>query len=641
MFFLPQPAVVNIENGNYKLPQEIVLKVPKQDADVVNIIVQSEASGTIKKRIKLKIYTGKGWSAIIGSASPQTAPKDKEAYRLVVSKTGIALAASDKAGFRQGVRTLLQLLASGNTVPVCKIEDKPAIPMRGIMIDMARMKERDEIYFRLLEEMAAWKMNVLFLHFNDKEGCSIELRSHPEVVTAHAMSQATLKKLIARGNELGVRIIPEVEAWGHASWITRPHPELAEGDSTSLCPSTEATYTLLDDIIKEVAGLFPDPLMHIGCDEAYYLKDDACKKRAKEVGQDRLIADHINRVNQIARKYGKTSIIWADIVLKYEGVLKLLDKNIVAEDWEYSKTVTPEALHRLKNMGFTTWACPSLMFGGWRVGAANDTLENVRLFSLHAKNEGAEGVVTSIWLPQRYISDNLGPGIAWAADQAWNPGGHDIKDMMPAYMFHRFGLNPSLARVNRMMAMGIVGQRDGGVGYGFWVDSAALLIHDTPEGIGLDEEYSNAVRGIAKGFESDLKDVKSHKDSFESLAVTAAAGEHLALRRNTAQKVITSIKEASSFLEKGEQDAARTELQGAAQAIRQMETEREELYTWMLKIWDRDRYVDDPIRNGEGRDNLYKWFGSTETHGYANDLADRLDLLAQNPTHEELELLLK
>ena len=614
---LPKPASAIPGDGTYTLPKQIVFSVSKEGAQVADTVFTE----SLAKRIKVKSWPGSKWSLVIGKVTVPETPKEAEAYRLVVGKTGIALTASDEAGFRQGVRTLLQLLASGDTVPICKIEDKPAIPLRGIMIDMARMKERDEIYFRLLEEIAAWKMNVLFLHFNDKEGCSIELKSHPEVVTAHPMSQETLKKLIARGKDLGVRVIPEVEAWGHAGWLTKPHPEVAEGDSTSLCPSKEATYVLLDDIIKEVAALFPDPLIHIGCDEAHYLLDDACKKRAEEVGQDRIIADHINRVNQIVRKYGKTSVIWADIVLKYEGVLKLLDKDMIAEDWNYSTTVTPEVLQRLKMLGFTVWACPSLMWGGWRMCAANAHFENMRLYSEYAKSEGAEAVITSIWLPQRYISDNLGPGIAYAADQAWNPGGRDVKDMMAAYIFHRFGLEPTPERVNRMMALGVVGQREGGVASGYWNDSSALLEHGTPEGIAKDKEYCDAVQGIAEEFKADLKEVKSHKDSFESLAVTAAAGEHLAFRRSVAQKVVNA--------------KTKSELLDAAQAIRQMEAERAELYTWMLKIWDRDRYVDDPIRSGEGRDNLYKWFGSPDNHSYADSLAENPDLKVLDLTKKQ------
>jgi N-acetyl-beta-hexosaminidase len=55
---------------------------------------------------------------------------------------------------------------------------------RGFMIDMTRMKEVDEYYFDLVDQLALFGYNALYLHFSDDQGLTVELESHPELVSA-------------------------------------------------------------------------------------------------------------------------------------------------------------------------------------------------------------------------------------------------------------------------------------------------------------------------------------------------------------------------------------------------------------------------------------------------------------------------
>ncbi|MHC4718709.1 MAG: family 20 glycosylhydrolase, partial [Planctomycetota bacterium] len=50
--------------------------------------------------------------------------------------------------------------------------------VRGIMVDPARLVERHEFYFDLLEQMAAWGLNTLWWHFDDDEGFMLALDGH-------------------------------------------------------------------------------------------------------------------------------------------------------------------------------------------------------------------------------------------------------------------------------------------------------------------------------------------------------------------------------------------------------------------------------------------------------------------------------
>ncbi|HEX6063067.1 MAG TPA: family 20 glycosylhydrolase, partial [Longimicrobiales bacterium] len=66
---------------------------------------------------------------------------------------------------------------------------------RGFMIDMTRMKEVDEYYFDLVDQLALFGYNALYLHFSDDQGLTVELKSHPELVSDYAMNQETMRRL--------------------------------------------------------------------------------------------------------------------------------------------------------------------------------------------------------------------------------------------------------------------------------------------------------------------------------------------------------------------------------------------------------------------------------------------------------------
>jgi len=269
------------------------------------------------------------------------------------------------------------------------------------------------------------------------------------------------------------------------------------------------------------------------------------------------------------------------------------------------------------------------------MGVSRGMLENVRLFAAHAKAEKADGMATTVWLPQRYVPGVLGTGIAYAADQSWNPGGRDLKAMAAAYLVQRFGLEPTPERVDRVDRMGDVGMREGVMASGLWSDSPKLLEHAAPEGRAADAAYEKAVCGLTAGFEADLKQVKRNRPEFESLALAAALAEHLALRRDTAAQVVSLIREVQQ-----DPKSAPAKLSDAAGRIRLMEKERASLFARMQKMWDRDRYPEDPERAGAGSQNLYWWFGSRDVYGYAEDLAATLEALAKKPEATEISAIL-
>ena len=137
------------------------------------------------------------------------------------------------------------------------------IGIRGLMVDPARLTERHEFYFDLLESMAAWGMNTLWWHFADDDGFVLKLKSHPELATPYAFSRSEMRRLIDAAGKLGIDVVPEVESLGHARYITRlrQYAHLADGSTdgsglNAVCPSHPDTLDILGEIIAEVAEVF-------------------------------------------------------------------------------------------------------------------------------------------------------------------------------------------------------------------------------------------------------------------------------------------------------------------------------------------------------------------------------------------------
>ena len=87
-----------------------------------------------------------------------------------------------------------------------------------------------------------------------------------------------------------------------------------------LCAGNEEAYVMMDDIIREVAGMFKSPLMHLGGDEADIPKNwekcDLCRLLMKErnyTNPAQLMIPFFENILASARKYGKKPILWFEL----------------------------------------------------------------------------------------------------------------------------------------------------------------------------------------------------------------------------------------------------------------------------------------------------------------------------------------
>ncbi len=317
-------------------------------------------------------------------------------------------------------------------------------PIRGLMLDAARLVESLDYYRRFLDFCAEWEINTVIFRLTDDQGCALRFRGHPELLThPNALTPDEAAALARHAAARGIELIPEIESLGHSHYITRTteHADLddqaAGGHSwaNALIPLHPKTMRILGDLYTEAAALFHGRYLHAGCDETNWggsaFSQDLLKTRAKA----QIWGDYLNALHAQVRSLGREMIIWDDMVLQHEpAILDHLDRSIILHDWEYAGSDPAPVAARLalaREKGFRMIGGPALHWCKWgpRVGA--DQLRNIDVYAdiflkgeesvtlaKNAANAGGNsslGVIATHWCPARYFRDAIWDGLAYAA----------------------------------------------------------------------------------------------------------------------------------------------------------------------------------------------------------------------------------
>ncbi len=286
---------------------------------------------------------------------PSPEPLSNEGYVLESSPNGITIVAAKPAGLFYGTQTLLQLLPSevfrsdkasrtSWEIPAVSIKDTPALPWRGMMLDVSRYFFTKEYVLRYLDMMAMHKMNVLHWHLIDDCGWRIEIKKYPKLTELGGFrgkgdaryggfyTQDDIREIVRYATDRNITIVPEIELPAHTLPALVAYPQLGctgkqfemptrHSISPELyCAGKQSTQTFLEDVMTEVCALFPGTFVHIGGDEAKYVRwknCPDCQAKIKELG---LKSEHelqgwmTTQMEDFLAKKGKRIIGWDEIL---------------------------------------------------------------------------------------------------------------------------------------------------------------------------------------------------------------------------------------------------------------------------------------------------------------------------------------
>ena len=358
-----------------------------------------------------------------------------EAYVLEIKKNRIVVRSSDEAGRFYALGTLAQL-SSADVMHCGVIKDAPRYAWRGFMLDEARHFHGKEKVKELLDLMARYKLNRFHWHLSDDQGWRVEIKAYPELTKIGAVgdytdanaeakyyTQEEIREIVAYAAERHIEVIPEIDMPGHASAFNRTFPDLAFGSRT-VNPENEKLYEVLNQIIKELADIFPGRYLHIGGDE---VSGEGWKERQKGFEL---------RHSAAVRAAGKTPIVWDD------AIDSDLDPETTIIHWW--RADHPESLETALASGYQTIVSPWDPFYldyiqdkdckeghlAWKQYV--NGMDEIYNYPLSA-DEHIIGVQANLWTERVVTSDRLDymvfPRLIALAEKAWSSS-LDYKDFL-------------------------------------------------------------------------------------------------------------------------------------------------------------------------------------------------------------------
>lgn len=174
-------------------PTPLNLTVHEADADLssgvaLSLPALSEASRAVISQhfARLGVSENSRGYAIKGQVAPKKFSAELAkpgAYQLEITQKGAEIVAYDNDGLFYGVMSILSLLPAEGAPKMATLSasDAPRFAYRGAFLDVARNFHSKEAVMRLLDQMAAWKMNKFHFHLSDDEGWRIEIPGLPEL----------------------------------------------------------------------------------------------------------------------------------------------------------------------------------------------------------------------------------------------------------------------------------------------------------------------------------------------------------------------------------------------------------------------------------------------------------------------------
>ena len=457
---IPEPQHLQVGQGSYRLDAHTRVAAPK---DARSREIAAFLRKAIRAQTGIAVQEGAGTHAIVLQLDP--AVRGDEAYHLTVTPQQVRISASTGKGLFWGVQTLRQLLplekASHVEIPAVHIEDAPAYPWRGVMLDVSRHFYPVGFVEKQLDLLSYYKINTFHWHLTDDQGWRIQIRRYPKLTSVGAWrtesdgtryggfyTQAQIREVVAYARARNITVIPEIEMPGHSVAAIAAYPELsctkkqvavttAWGVHKNIdCVGDEGTFTFLENVLDEVLPLFPSKYVHIGGDETpkvAWHDCASCQALMHKLGlkdEDGLQSYFIRRIQRYLESKGKTLVGWDEIL---EGGA---DRHAIIEAWrgadEQAKALANGNRVVVAGPFYIDRALDSLTVQDvFRTDIANDSSPDdakadAAIFAAHrAQLLGGEAPLWSERANPYNAESKLYPRVLAFAENLWRGNAHD------------------------------------------------------------------------------------------------------------------------------------------------------------------------------------------------------------------------
>lgn len=397
----------------------------------------------------------------------------EEGYTLVSSDKGVEIVGKTPRGAFYGMQTLMQLFPAEIespeivrsvewTAPAVEVRDEPRFPYRGLHLDVCRHFADIDFVKKQLDVLALFKVNKFHWHLTDDQGWRIEIKKYPKLTgigsvrhesdgTTHEgyYTQDQIREVVQYAADRFIEVIPEIELPGHAVAALTAYPEYSctggpfqvreiWGISDDIfCAGNDSTLSFINDVIDEVAALFPGQYLHIGGDEAPKGRWEACPKCQARMAREGLKNEaelqswFMARAEEMAQRHGKKIIGWEEMLEGGATPTATImswwstEKGIEAANQGYDAIMTPADPLYLDRYQGDLNAEPFAAIGSY------EPLEKVYAFDpvpdsiAPDKRHHIQGAQGNLWREYLYTDDQVEyrvyPRILALAELTWTP----------------------------------------------------------------------------------------------------------------------------------------------------------------------------------------------------------------------------
>lgn len=334
---MPTPSSIIVNSGTADLSQGVVWNVSgisweeseaakeRLEALGMNFIWWAEGAFSVNVSIDADHIS------TLGSEYAKTG-----GYELIVSDNEAKIIGFDNVGAFYGLQSIASLMPSDfsqrQTLSKVMVTDAPRYDYRGVHVDVGRNFHSKEVVLRLLDQMAAYKLNKFHIHLSDDEGWRIEIPGIPELTDigskrCHDLTEKTCLlpqlgsgpdsdnsgtgfysksdyiEIVRYAKERNIQVIPELDMPAHVraavvAMEARYEKYMEEGNSyqanlyrlidpldtsnytsvqfyndSYLNPCENSTYTFIDKVMQELVLMHNDAgqpieIWNLGGDEA-------------------------------------------------------------------------------------------------------------------------------------------------------------------------------------------------------------------------------------------------------------------------------------------------------------------------------------------------------------------------------------
>ena len=377
-------------------------------------------------------------------------PDSRESYALNITRGGIDITGKSSAATYYGVQTLLQMVETVDQtrrIPLASIRDWPSLAYRGTLMDLGSegpMLTLDEVKHQL-DFIARFKGNQYFFY---SEG-NVELRGYPLLNPTAHFTQAQVRDIVAYARQRHIDVIPAIELYAHLHDLFRieAYSNLADfPHGTQFDPTNPQVKHVLEDWVAQTSDLFPSKFVDVGFDETWSLQKASAKTGANSTPVQ-LFIDQLTTVTDLFQSRGKSVMAYADIMVKFPGIISQLPKGLIALPWWYNPIHEAEYNHWLAPLVANN--VPHIVTSGvtsWDQIAPDytTTFANIDTFLVAAQQSHALGLLNTLWTDDgQTLLQMSWPGIAYGAAAAWQK-----RPMHPASFFEDYShleFNASIA----------------------------------------------------------------------------------------------------------------------------------------------------------------------------------------------------